>query len=215
MAGALGEGDGGIGEADADLDAAQREEAKDVHDERRRAPIADVVLHRGSGAVVVSEAKAQKRCGDGVTCFEGLHEQAAVEPEHGGPVAGGALGKEDDGDAGVGCGLHSAGRAGCGAAASALHVDRAGHGRHPAEEGPTADFRLGDEDARMQSCKRDNVEVAEVVRDHYAALGKSALAANGDAHRAHTSRAESMQPFCLLLAGRGPFDNEFQCARCE
>ena len=55
--------------------------------------------------------------------------------QHGGAVAGGALGKEDDGQAFVGGGLDAAAGADCGAAAAALHVDGAGHGGHPAEDG--------------------------------------------------------------------------------
>ncbi len=106
--------------------------------------------------------------------------------------------------------LHSLPGALGGAAASAMHIQRACHGAHPAQQGPAADLRFADEDAAVQRREGDDVQIAEVVGDDDAALGERPLPAHRDAHPADGPHAELVQPFGPLLARGWALRDELQ-----
>lgn len=177
-----GEGDRLFGEADLRADSAQTEEMKDVwHQNHIVSPVADIVGDRRR-AVSFAKVIADMRRGHGSPGSAGLRQEAAAEFQHTAAVGGRSLGEEDYGQAGVERGLQSRARLEGGTAVSTGYVYRACHGRHPAEQRILGDFGLGDEDARVKRSEDDDVEVAEVIGDHGAALRKSSRRLDLDSH---------------------------------
>ena len=105
---------------------------------------------------------------------DGRLEQGGMKGKDCGAVGAGALGEEDNGQAGLECGGNLARGRDDGGAAVTVHEDGAAEAGHHAEEGPAEDIVLGDEETGCGRGKDEDIEIAEVVRDNHAVAGNGA-----------------------------------------
>ncbi len=197
------------GDADVRVGAAELQEAEDVNQEIDVPPVGDFVFHGDGGWVFAVERVVEVTGGDGLLSTKDLREEAAVEGQECAAIGGGAFRKEDDWDAGIRGGLEAGARALSGAAASTLDEDGARHDGEPTDDGPLADFRLGDEDAGLDGGKDDDIEVAGVVGDEGSVRWERAVHRDGKAEAAEGGGAEAMEPVGARFPSGGAEDEEF------
>ncbi|MNY03608.1 hypothetical protein D3C86_1362360 [compost metagenome] len=131
----------------------------------------------------------------------GRFEQAGVERQEREAFGRRAFGEQADGVALFEAGLHRLAHRVDRVALAAFDEQRAGARHQPADDGPGADFALGDERRGARRIQHENVDPGDVVRHQQHRALQARLALEGDAQA--TGRHQAARPAAVQPGARG------------